>query len=102
MISELQQKAIDKKILQVVKDFYVNGGSIEDVSKRTGISSSSVQRYLNHKNIVTLLGQEVYDNVQEKLLLNKQNGLSKGGTNSTHKYIGVRDDKGQFIGNIKR
>lgn len=102
MVNEFQQREIEQKILMVVRDFCTNGGSIEDVSSRTGISSSSVQRYLNHQKIITLLGQVVYDNVQAQLQINKQNGLSKGGINSTSNYEAVRDSEGHFIGNVKR
>lgn len=102
MVNESQQREIDKKILMVVRDFCTNGGSIQDVSNRTGISSSSVQRYLNNQKIITLLGQVVYDSVQAQLQMNKQNGLSRGGINSTNNYEALRDSEGHFIGNVKR
>ena len=42
MLSEYQEKVILEKVKKVVEEFSKCSGSIEEISKRTGISTSSV------------------------------------------------------------
>ena len=103
MVSNEQKREINKKILKVTSVFINTGFSIEEVSKITGIPRSSVQRYLNDKKrIVSLLGEEVYEEIQKMLSLNKQEALKLGGYNSVRNNIALRDENGKFIGNIKK
>lgn len=103
MVSKEQEKSIQLKILKVTSEFINTGYSIEKVSEITGISSSSVQRYLNDKKrIVSLLGNEVYDEIQNMIKNNKHEGLSKGGYISTLNNEGIRGLDGKFIGNRKK
>ena len=103
MLSKEQEINIRKKILTVTSEFINTGYSIETVSKITGISSSSVQRYLNDKKrIISLLGKDTYDEIQEMLKHNKEEGLSKGGYISTLQNEAIRSADGRFIGNRKK
>jgi hypothetical protein len=102
MISQEQEIKINEKILKVVKAFLETKGSMEEISKITEISSSSVQRYLNDEvRITNLLGKETYDEIVKIIEENKLNGLKKGGTISTSKNEPIRDENGHFIGNKK-
>ena len=102
MVSKQQRIEIDQKILKCVEIFLTSGGTMEELSTKIKIPSSSVQRYLNSKRIIELIGQDAYDEVQKKLKENTLEARSKGGTISTIKNTSVRDDDGKFIGNIKR
>lgn len=102
MVSKQQRIEIDQKILKCVEIFLTSGETMEELSTKTKIPSSSVQRYLNSKRIIELIGQDAYDEVQKKLKENTLEARSKGGTISTIKNTSVRDDDGKFIGNIKR
>ena len=103
MLSKEQEINIRKKVLTVTSEFINTGYSIENVSKITGISSSSVQRYLNdQKRIVSLLGKDVYDEIQKMLKHNKKECLSKGGYISTLKNEAIRSNDGKFSGNRKK
>ena len=103
MVSEKQEREINEKILKVTEEFINTGFSIEEVAQITGISKSSVQRYLNdEKRIVDLLGHDAYNKIQEMLKINKQEALSKGGYISTRNNRPIRDENGKFLGNIKK
>ena len=102
MVSKQQRIEIDQKILKCVEIFLTSGGTMEELSEKTKIPSSSVQRYLNSKRIIELIGQDAYDEVQKNLKENILEARSKGGIVSTIKNNAVRDDDGKFIGNIKR
>lgn len=98
MTSEEQKREINKKILLVTEEFLCVGGTIEDISNKTGISSSSVQRYLNDKRIIDLLGQDVYEEIQNKLKNNKYNGEQLGGEMFANNNISLKDSTGKFTG----
>lgn len=103
MLSENQIVEKEKKILIVVKSFLEGNKTIGEVAKETRISSSSVGRYLNDKEYITiLLGCNVYNAIQEKLKTNKEQGLSKGGKTSQKRYIPLKDSSGKYCGNIKK
>lgn len=101
MLSEEQKRKKDLKILKVTSEFINNPLSIEEISQITGISSSSVQRYLNDKRIIELLGKETYDEIKHLLKIRKMQAVSKGGFVSTRNNEPVRDENGKFIGNKK-
>lgn len=103
MLSKAQEIEINEKILKVTEEFINTGYSIEEVSLNTGISKSSVQRYLNdEKRIVDLLGRDSYETIQQMLKTNKQEALSKGGYISTKNNRPIRDENGKFAGNVKK
>lgn len=102
MLSPDQQREKDLKILKTTSEFINRPVSLDEISKITGFSSSSVQRYLNDKRIRVLLGEEVYQEIQELLKFLKKNALSAGGTISSSKNEPIRNQSGQFIGNKRK
>ena len=56
MVSKQQRIEIDQKILKCVEIFLTSGGTMEELSEKAKIPSSSVQRYLNSERIVELVG----------------------------------------------
>lgn len=102
MTNEQQEKEIHLKILKVASEFLKTGASIEEVSKTTGISSSSVQRYLNDKRIIDVLGKEEYEQIKNMLKIRKQEALRRGGINSVVNNEVVKDGFGHFNGVRKK
>lgn len=102
MLSKEQEEQKRLKTLKVAKYFFENGGSIEEVSIATGIPHSSIQRYLHDPLIITELGQEVYDVIQNKLSENKQEGLEKGGRTYAENNESTKDELGKFTGSRKK
>lgn len=102
MLSDRQYKEKVKRILLVAKTFLENPVSNIELSKITGISSSSVQRYLNDPEIINLLGQEAFNKIQELLKNNTLAARVKGGIISTTNNISLRDDIGKFSGNVHK
>lgn len=102
MLSNEQRLDIDKKIMLVTRVFLEHPASFEEIAKRTNISSSSVQRYLNDKRIIELLDKDTYDHIQELIKINTKAGRSKGGYISTKNNIATKDENGKFNGSIKR
>jgi len=79
---------------QLVHDYFDKyGGTISEISKATGISKSSVQRYLNEDYTIDELKC-----VKAYLQSNKDAGRSKGGKNSGYS----KDELGRFTGSSKR
>ena len=76
--------------------------SIKDISDKTKISTSSIQRYLNNDDLLREAGLTSDDilEVRKWLLNSKMNGLSTGGKKTQSKYGGsyTRVDDGKFSG----
>ena len=103
MLSDEQRKEIDYKVMKVVTAFIAHPYSMEKVSEITGISSSSVQRYLNDKNrIVGLFDEETYNYIQETLKEKTKLARRIGGLVSTTVNEPTRNENGKFTGNTKR
>ena len=102
MLSDRQYKEKIKRILLVPKTFLENPVSNIELSEITGISSSSVQRYLNDPEIITLLGKESFDKIQELLKHNTLAARVKGGIISTTNNMPLRDSNGKFSDNKQR
>ena len=102
MVTDRQYKAIEMKILKVAKAFLENPVSNIELSEITGISPSSVQRYLNDPEIINLLGQETFDRIQELLDYNRLTARQEGGIISTTNNKPLRDSNGKFTGNIHK
>ena len=104
MLSQKQEKEKLRKILLTVKSFLESDyQSIEGLAKEIGISSSSIQRYLNEKEIIiNYFGEAVYNLVQEKLSINKEAGNFKGGFNFALNNISTKDNSGKFTGSKRR
>lgn len=103
MLSEAQRIEKEEKVLQVVKEFLKTGKTNEELAKDLKMTSSTVGRYLKDKEtIVYLLGNDAYEEIQQKLVENKINGLSKGGKVTQSRYVPIRKTDGKYIGNIKK
>lgn len=69
---------------------------ISEISEQTGISKSSIQRYLKKNGeLFTVDGKTI----SEQLLDNMRRGQHKGGIQSFKNNDFIKDDKGHFIGN---
>ena len=69
-----------------------------ELSELTGISKSSIQRYLNDPYVNELVGNEIALEIHNRLKLNKQIGNSLCGIHSAEKNIySIRDESGKFI-----
>ena len=83
--------------------------SIKEISEKTGIPTSTIQRYLNSKElIIKLLEQEkienygkIFETIQTWLHQAKVEGNKKGGLISQEKHSYSKNETGQFNGNNK-
>ena len=104
MLSEEQRKLKIKRIIFTVQSFLESDcHNLEELSNHINISSSSIQRYLNEKQIIEeYFGEEIYEIVREKIEFNKREGLSKGGTNFVNYNVSTKDEFGKFTGSRRR
>lgn len=92
----------EKKICIVVKAFLENPMlSNKELSELTGISSSSIQRYLNDPIIKKLFDEEMFNNIQNLLKQKTIEGRRKGGINYFKNNEPIKDEHGNFIGSKK-
>lgn len=113
MLSEEQRIEKLRKlsfILKVLPDCK----SIGEISEKTNIPTSTIQRYLNDKKMFMELfiqdikvlqkieeAEQTYGKVQEFLRKSKEEGLSKGGKKSQELYGYEKDEYGKFRGSKK-
>jgi len=104
MLSEEQRKLKIKRIIFTVQSFLESDcHNLEELSNQINISSSSIQRYLNEKQIIEeYFGEDIYEIVREKIEFNKREGLSKGGTNFVNYNVSTKDEFGKFTGSRRR
>ena len=106
MLSESQHIEKLERVRKVVDAFLSNDVSINELSVITNVSKSTIQRDLNDiKYIEEAYGinaKEILKQISDKLKHNKENGLSRGGINSTTNNEPTRDENGKFTGNKKR
>lgn len=81
----------DEKILFVVNAFLDNGCRVSDqeLSEITGISSSSIGRYLTSTRTRELIGDDNFAFIKLQRNKNKLIGRKKGGKNSSRKKLDV-------------
>ena len=106
MLSEEQNLKIEDKIKIVVKAFLSGEKTINEIEKETGISSSSIQRYLNkEEKLKEIYGSDadfIIEEIKRKLEENKKEGLSRGGTNFAKNNNPTKDDLGHFTGSVRK
>jgi len=102
MLSDEQEARRRLKILTVAKHFIEHGCSIEEISNATGISQSSVQRYLHDPLIISELGRDVYDLIETKINENKLKAVIKGGKTFAENNNYVKDETGKFKGSTRK
>lgn len=93
-----------KVLLTVIAHSYSDyQATISEISEITNITKSSVQRFLNEKDfITTIFSDEVNENIQESLIINKQQGFSIGGQHFFANNIPLKGDDAKFIGSRSR
>ena len=106
MLSDKQQLEKDDKIKKVLIAFLSSKKTIEEISEGTGISKSSVQRYLTDEDAIRFIYTKdadfIIEEIKRKLEENKKEGLSKGGINFAKNNISTKDENGHFTGSKKR
>ena len=106
MLSEEQQIEKLEKIKEVVSLFLSEDNlTIRDVSETTGISHSSVQRYLHDPLINEIFGadaKKIIGQIEKKLSENYENGIRLGGETFVNNNVSLKDEYGHFIGSKKR
>ena len=101
LVNKIEISKKDKKVLDTTIAFQITDyrGTNKEISEITGISKSSVQRYLNDKETMEkLFSKDLYNKIQESLKENIRQARSIGGINSTKNNIYLKDEKGKFIG----
>jgi len=91
----------DKKAsMNEIIDFFMENptATIMEISTATGVSKSSVQRYLNHPDVVGLMVEKTGRIIADQLKYNKGVGNSKGGRTTFVRYDAIKDENGKFIG----
>lgn len=107
MISEEQKTTMLKKLKDILSVMN-NTGSIKEISDLTKIPTSTIQRYLNRKDLLLellnddVLCEKVFKNNQEWLKKSKEEGLKRGGENSQINNYYIKDELGRFNGNKKK
>lgn len=114
-ISELKKLDINKNVslnkcvrnmtkeekIKYAIDNYYKFKNIDDFSKYSGISSSSIQRYLKEDSKM-FVDSKKYNEITMWLNRAKAEGLSRGGINSQNNNEFIKDEVGKFCGNRKR
>ena len=101
LVNKIEISKKDKKVLDTTIAFQITDyrGTNKEISEITGISKSSVQRYLNDKETIEkLFSKDLYNKIQESLKENIRQARSIGGINSKKNNIYLKDEKGKFIG----
>ena len=106
MLSNEQYRDKLEKVDYVVTAFLRDKKTIREVSEETGISKSSVQRYLNDEEfIVGLYGEKapyIIEEINRKLEENYVDGVKLGGTNFALNNESIKDNLGHFQGSRKK
>lgn len=85
--------------IKVVEYFLENPhASMIQISAATGISKSSVQRYLNKPAIADIVIPELNCMIKEQIQNNLRKGRQKGGRNTFSAYDSIKDEQGRFMG----
>ena len=106
MRSVSQEEKIIRETKELVELFLQTNASDIELSKMTGISSSTVGRRLtNKKRIIQVygykIGEEIYNQVMGIRKNNLQKGKKIGGQKSMLNNVYVKDENGKFSGSTK-
>ena len=108
MLSKNQEKEIINRVKETVKLYLENKGEISDEQLASLLSlsniktsSSTVGRDLTGNIAKELLGEEVFENIQDLRTKNKIRGNQKGGANFSLNNNYTKDDTGKFTGSIR-
>ena len=108
MLSAKQEKEKELKMLRVASLFLKENLSDEEIARETGISSSSVGRYLTDTRLIHLLskigkdGLETFNYIQNKRQENLLAAKKKGGNNFAKNNVAEKDELGKFTGSRRK
>ena len=102
MRSKKQEEEMKVKILFLSKLFLESNYSDIELSNITGISSSSVGRYLTSDLAKEILDEKTYNDISKKRQENLYNAKIKGGQNFIKQNVPFKDNEGKFIGSYKK
>ena len=108
MLSAEQEKEKELKMLRVASLFLKENLSDEEIALETGISSSSVGRYLTDTRLIPLLtkigkdGLETFNYIQNKRQENLLAAKKKGGLNFAKNNVAEKDELGKFTGSRRK
>lgn len=109
MRSKDQEVEMLKKTAQILSVLPITN-SIKEISEKTGISTSTIQRYLNNEELIkevlkiTKISEsyeELSLRIKEWLKKSKKEGHKRGGANSQSLHSFSKDDEGKFLGTGK-
>ena len=108
MLSAEQEKERELKMLRVASLFLKGNLSDEEIARETGISSSSVGRYLTDTRLIPLLskigkdGLETFNYIQHRRRENLLEAKKKGGLNFAKNNVAEKDELGKFTGSRRK
>lgn len=106
MLNNEQYYAKLKKVKFVVDMFLSSDKTIYQIADETGISKSSVQRYLNDYDSIRIIygGSAILimQEISKKLQVNYNNGVKLGGNNYVLNNDYLKDDLGHFTGSRRK
>lgn len=112
MLSDAQEQQVRNEIITCINLLVNDHLNTYEISSLTGISQSTVHRRLTDNmrinDIYIKLGkthdevEEIMAEIKRLMELNKEIGLSNGGSNFQEKYAMERDNKGHFVGHFKK
>lgn len=109
MRSKEQEIEMLEKLSKILREL-PTAKSIKDISQKTNIPTSTVQRYLNKKDLITEFlevnksnenYEQINEEIKEKLSTYKSEGHRRGGQISQEKYGYSKGEAGKFTGNRK-
>lgn len=106
MLSSEQYQEKLEKVKKVVEIFLKDKKTIREISEETGISKSSIQRYLNDEEFINLIyGQKasfIREEIIRRLEENYKEGTKLGGINFAKNNETLKDELGHFTGSRKK
>lgn len=85
---------------EIVVDYFLKNPKATniEISAHTGVSKSSVQRYLSDPAIGDISIPGLDRTIAEQILLNTKAARQKGGRSTFKKYAAQKDESGKFVG----
>ena len=96
---DIEEDKKQERIISSIAAFQATNysGTNIELSEMTGISKSSIQRYLSDKRLIEqLTDTETYELIKDSIERNKQAAKVKGGINSTKNTVVFKDKQGRF------
>lgn len=109
MVSKEQKEEMLRKLLEILRNLSTSN-SIKEISEKTKIPTSTIQRYLNKKELIyevlkesncAEFAEQTIKEIEAWLQNNKTEGLKRGGTTSQERHGYSKDETGHFIGSRK-